>query len=65
MRAGEIGFYIIAACFALGIALPQRGSALATALFIAIAAFAFLVALEGAQGVLFPPAMPKRRVSQL
>jgi hypothetical protein len=45
MRTGEIGFYFIAASLALIVALPHR-SVSATALFVAIAAFAFLVALK-------------------
>jgi hypothetical protein len=45
-RPGEIGFYIIAASLALTVALPQRSSVLAMALFIAIAAFVCIVALE-------------------
>jgi len=46
VRPGEIGFYIIAASLALTVALPQRSSVLAMALFIAIAAFVCIVALE-------------------
>jgi len=46
MRAGEIGFYIIAASLALTVPLLQRSSVLTTVFFIAIAACIFVVALE-------------------
>jgi len=46
MRAGEIGFYIIAASLTLTVPLLQRSSVLTTVFFIAIAACIFVVALE-------------------
>jgi hypothetical protein len=47
MRAGEISFYIIAATLALAVAVLPRSSLLAAALFVASAAFVFIVAVEG------------------
>jgi F0F1-type ATP synthase membrane subunit a len=47
MRAGEISFYLIAAMLALAVAVLPRSSLLAAALFVAIAAFVFVIAFEG------------------
>ncbi len=47
MRAGEISFYLIAGTLALAVAVLPRSSLLAAALFVAIAAFVFVIAFEG------------------
>jgi len=47
MRAGEVSFYIIAATLALAVTVLPRSSLLAAALFVAIAAFVFIIAVEG------------------
>jgi hypothetical protein len=47
MRAGEISFYLIAATLALAVAVLPRSGLLAAALFVAIAAFVFVIAFEG------------------
>ena len=46
MRAGEIGFYLLAGTMAFAVALEPR-SLLGAALFVAIAVIALAVALEG------------------
>jgi hypothetical protein len=47
MRAGEVGFYLIAGSLALVVTMLPRDSLAAAALFVAIAAVMLVVALDG------------------